>query len=400
MKQLTVMLVAAALMFVVTNVQAANDADQHRSETAQEQQSSIQVEAVDCNERTIYHSPQTPGHTAWVALWQLPDGRLRCDFLQLTGPKEKPIATGPILESRDGAGTWTRLDVDTPAERVIGLRGMAVLPDGTLIRSVWPQVDFRSVPWPFLNVQESSGFVERSTDGGTTWGKEIYLLPIREYRIWPTTVRTLRDGRLVVIAGVWKRDSTQYVENGNPDARIVKMMFVSSDKGETWSQPIVIMPPNVGVCPESDFCELPNGDLFFVHRAEHYSPTDKKDVYKYNYSDRMQSIVSKQGTTFVPGKCEVCPFGHSGYPAVLYTQEKIILHLGQTGVHWTGDLGNTWRQVKNSPVTGYYPKALQLKDGTIVCVAHSGGDDEYGKFDKAIIQQTFRLKFLNAVRQP
>ena len=48
------------------------------------------VEAVGFAERVVYHSPQTPGYTAWVGLWQLPNGRLRYDCLQLTGTKENP----------------------------------------------------------------------------------------------------------------------------------------------------------------------------------------------------------------------------------------------------------------------------------------------------------------------
>ena len=45
------------------------------------------VEAVDFEERIIYHSPETPGWTCWVGLWQSPDGPIECGFCQITGPR-------------------------------------------------------------------------------------------------------------------------------------------------------------------------------------------------------------------------------------------------------------------------------------------------------------------------
>ena len=64
--------------------------------------SPTKVEAIDYTEKVIYHSPEKPGYTAWVGLALLPDGPLRCDFAQMTGPKDKPLVSVPVLESRDG----------------------------------------------------------------------------------------------------------------------------------------------------------------------------------------------------------------------------------------------------------------------------------------------------------
>ena len=133
---------------------------------------------------------------------------LRWDCLQLTGTREKPVATVPVFESRDGGATWTRV-VNTWTEAVLSAggyltvscdsgRGMAVLPNGTLVPPVWPPED-----------EKTSGCVERSTDGGKTWGQKIFFLPAAEYRTWPTLIRNLRDGRLVLFAGCWKRGDQQ-----------------------------------------------------------------------------------------------------------------------------------------------------------------------------------------------
>jgi hypothetical protein len=357
----------------------------------------VKAEAVGYTERTIYHSPETPGYTSWIGLWQLPDGRLRFDCHQLTGPKEAPVSTVPVLESRDGGGTWTRLNADTPAQDVLGhqeyyqvsregCRGMAVLPEGTLVRPVWPPAD-----------KNQSGSVRRSTDRGKTWSGPIYFLPFEEYRTWPTLIRPLRDGRLVLYAGCCKRGSW----SNDTDALkyMTKMMFVSADKGRSWSRPIVLMPTEVGTCEESDFCELPNGDLFWIHRAEHF-PDHRTEISPLaermgpdcpnGYSDRMQSIAQKRGDTFLPGKCEPAPFRHGGFPLVLYTREGLILYLATDGIYWTADVGKTWTRL-NIPGTAYYPKAVQLQDGTILCIGHVGGDDKYGTVDQRIRQQTFRL---------
>ena len=43
------------------------------------------------------------------------------------------------------------------------------------------------------------------------------------------------------------------------------------------------------------------------------------------------------------------------------------------------------------PESPYYPQAMQLNDGRILVVGHIGADDEYGKADQTIVQQTFRL---------
>ena len=338
------------------------------------------VEAVDYTARTIYHSPEKPGWTSWVGLWLTPDGRLECSFNQQTGPKDKPVASAPVLESRDEGETWTRVPGDIPRG---GGRGMAVLEDGTLVCPRW------------ASDPNDAGYVERSTDGGRTWGRRVELLPAKDYRVWPTIIRPLRDGRLVLMAGVWKRG-----DGTIPNPRMTKTIFVSKDQGRSWGPPITLMPTEQGVCEESDFCELPSGDLFWVHRVEHFPATRTPITlgaarmgapFPNGYSDRMQSIVAKQGEGWKPGPATLAPFPHSGFPEVLLAREGVILHLATDGIYWTADVGRTWTRL---PIAGtaYYPRAVQLASGKIVCIGHVGGDDAYGTVDQSIFQQTFRLK--------
>jgi hypothetical protein len=339
----------------------------------------VKVEAVDYSEKIIYHSPETPGYTSWAGLWQLPSGRLRCDFAQLAGPKDKPVGTVPVLESEDDGVTWKHI-ADHPL-RVVMLngilqslaetgRGMAVMKDGTLIRPAQPN----------LFDGKQSGYIERSVDNGKTW-QRVYPAPPDQYKVYPTLLHPLRDGRAVLFAGVWKvgddSNGSGVVQN------LVKTIYVSSDKGKTWGKPVVLMPASVGACEESDFCELPNGDLFFVHRAVHYG----KDPLQ----TRMQSIVAKHGKDFIPGPPEESSLPHSGYPVIMYIKEGIILHFATDGIKWTADLGKTWTPL-DIPGTAYYPKAVRVKEGKFVVVGHIGSDDQYGTVDQSIKEQTFRLK--------
>ena len=326
---------------------------------------------LDFQEREIYHSPETPGYTSWVGLWQLPNGTIQSNFSQIAGG----VSSAPVIQSTDGAQTWSLVPDYVPRGTC---RGMAVLDDGAMVRPRWNS-DVNGI-----------GYIDRSTDGGRTWSDPIYFMPAEQYRAWPSLIRPLSDGRLVLMAGVWERDPG--AEWPNP--KIEKKMFLSSDQGQTWGEPITLMTIEEGACEESDFVELPNGDLMWIHRAEHFSP-DGAYPTSYLGSTRMQSISQKTGDTFVSLPPETLPWPHSGYPCELMTQEGIILDLCTTGSHWSADNGKTWNSLMANGslvTTHYYPKAIQTEDGTIVVVAHRGGDDIPGTVDQAIILQTFRLQ--------
>jgi len=360
----------------------------------------LKIEAYDYKSQTIYHSPETPGYTSWVGFWQMPDGTLYCDFRQVTGPKDKTVSTCPLLESKDKGETWKvvaqRQGEGTGSGGIFQMsqnsgRGMAVLSDWPMIRPVWPSADMNT-----------TGYVVRSTDKGKTWSDPIYFLPASEYRCWPTLIKPLRDGRLVLYAGCWKRSIGKPTDMNYPINNMDKVMFVSEDKGKSWSKPIALIPPGEGECEESDFAELDNGDLFWIHRSEHYpgkevpipaggarmGPTPPAS---YGWSDRQQGIVKKSGKTFIAGPVSPAPFPHSGYPLVIGTQENLILHCATDGIYWTSDVGKAWTKL-DIPGTGYYPKGFQLKDGKIIIIGHIGADDAYGTVDQSIFEQSFRLR--------
>ncbi len=332
---------------------------------------------VDCTffqTRMIYHSPETPGYTSWVGFDKTPDGsKLLCSFSQQTGQAPNVKGEAIVLESSDVGRTWTRVQPDG----WVGFsRIETILPDGTLVRGAWPGPG-------------GCGYVTRSRDKGKTWGEPINFVDPKKYRAWPGVIKPLKDGRLVLFAGVLERDPANPDINNN--ARMAKFMFVSADGGKSWGKGIQLATIEEGVCEESDFCELPNGDLFWVHRSEVNPPGTA------GFSDRRQSIAYKRGKTFVACKVTKAPFQHSGYPTVLYTKEGLIMHLATDGIYWSADIGKTWHKLNNpatdySPGTYYYPIAMQMDDGEIIVIGHRGWDDVYGTVDQAIMQQTFRIK--------
>ncbi len=368
------------------------------------------VVATNFVQNNIYHSPQIPGYTSWTALWRTPKNELRLAFQQVTGPVDdwkKRTNVTAILGSKNEGATWEKLrevpartsaPVDkeeiyaAPGTSSFCGHGFAALKDETLITGLWP------------SGTQKSGYVQRSKDGGIKWSKPIYLRDPEIYKTYPTQIRLLRDGRLVLVAGMVKQADAKTAKF------LLKEFFESRDGGKKWSH-IWTMPQEVGLCEESDFVELDNGDLLFIHRAEHY------DGEKYLNSNRLQNIFHRKKDGWEIGPVTAPPIPHSGFPELLKTREGVILHVATEGVWWTADAGAHWQllalageRTYVNPVpsaafppypsmvlgTPYYPRATQLADGTILIVGHNGSDNVYGSMDQAIVQQTYNLNVTNA----
>jgi hypothetical protein len=348
---------------------------------------SASASASEFLQTAVYHSPQTPGYTAWCTLWRTRSGQLRLAFQQVTGPVEnsqKRRNVTVILGSIDEAKSWKKLR-EVPArtsaasagDKIYAApgsssfcgHGLAVLPNGTLVTGLW------------ASGQEKSGYIQRSEDDGATWSAPIYFLDPNQYKTHPTQIRRLRDGRLVLVAGVVRQ------ADAKTSRWLLKEFFESRDGGKTWSN-IWTMPADTGLCEESDLAELDNGDLLFVHRAEHYNGQN------YLGSDRLQNVFRRNGDKWDVQPVQKAPIPHSGFPELLKTRDATILHIGTDGVWQTADQGAHWSKL-NVPGSPYYPQAIQLNDGRILVVGHVGGDDEYGKVDQTIVQQTFRLQSAN-----
>ena len=375
----------------------------------------------DFRREFVYHSPQFPGYTCWTGLYTLPDGSVMCTFTQATGSfRGRPQApesvreyldwpppghhgefgeTGEMydmtgldllnvhLRSHDFAGTWDYVGGDRFETCMNGITGEAEvgLVDGSILRGVWgPYLPYDQVP--------RDGYIQRSTDGGCSWGSPEVIDSREGFMFWPKRLRTLSDGRVLAGGGL----ITIHPEHNHRHAWFsdaTTALFVSDNKGRSWNGPIDLIPPGqnkkqLGLTEEFDWVELSNGDLLVVIRAD--SNPDG------NF--RLQTRMAASGKTWTPTRIEKAPFPHSGHPEMLMTREGIAFHVSTEAISWTDDEGRTWHDAEiedkppmRAPPAWYYPRSVQMANGDVLVVGHVGGDNGYGQVDQSIVASRFSL---------
>ena len=371
----------------------------------------------DYSRKTIYHSPRTPGYTCWVGCWAMPDKSIMVCFTQATGPVDgRPPAPKEVreklswpprgkpnydmtglemrnvhLRSWDGGETWKKVSADPYTSCTNGCTGPmeTALPDGTVLRGVLGH---------FLTGEPKvppTGFVQRSRDGTKTWGPPEMLLDPKKCLARPKRFRMLSDGRLMMVGSYINVPADQWRRAGYAGKLAPVHILMLSEDGETWGEPIRVLPQEHRTdrwTEEYDAAELPNGDLLCVFRRLNPDKKIKGEV-------RWQGLLEKRGKTWVPTKkFGPAPFPHSGHPELLATREGVVLHVATTGIHWTGDAGESWHRL-DVRGSGYYPRSVQADDGRIHVFGHVGGDDPYGKRDQSIIMDTFRLAAAGAANE-
>lgn len=364
-------------------------------------------EAVDCQHRTVYHSPQTPGYTCWVHAWTMPDRSVMVSFCQVTGPKDgRPRAPEEIqkklaidladpkrdltgldqrivyLRSDDEGATWNKV-AEYPLRNPVNaaVTGSVCLDDGTLIRAMFGgYLVYDNVP--------ETGVVQRSSDEAKSWDKPTSVLAPEKYTVYPAGIRRLRDGRPALVGGVSMMPSGRSF----PEWYTVMVPYVmlSPDGGKTWGEPVEVVPKadqNGWSCEECDMTELANGDLFWMFRRA--VPEDaEKPVFERRHT-YWQGVSEKHGDTWRPKWVEPSPFPNLGLPNLLQSPDGVVvlINAGQ----WTDDAGKSWHPIDNYPQPGYYPKGVQLASGRILVFAHVGSDDPYGDVDQSIVMNSFKL---------
>lgn len=353
--------------------------------------------AVEFEARTIYHSPENPGYAAWVQLW--PDGdRLMIKFLERRHPPAGVTLSRPPLDvhqweaiglpakydfaalvnqviymvSKDGAATWHE-DFRGPASESnlgndsVGLSPVA-LPDGRLLDLTW------GMP----------GYLRQSTDGGRNWRPLREIMDPAYYDVSPFSMRLLRDGKTLVIfcpyAHAWgpgKEFPGRLHSKPGVKGAWQAALFFSTDMGKTLTGPIPIY-PGVPVT-ETDFCQLPSGDLLFIHAGLFDGGKAHRQLIRKSRDgwvpEEMQEVDSRAPETFVR------------------TSEGYLVGASRNAPYvWSEDDGLTWQPVEDIPGGQYQPRAMLLKDNRVLFVWHKGGDLPYGQADMYIGQHTFKLK--------
>ncbi|MDB5323287.1 MAG: hypothetical protein JWN40_4918 [Phycisphaerales bacterium] len=365
--------------------------------------------ATNVTSKTIYHSPQSPGFTCWVGTWIMPDKSLMVTLTQATGPQKDRPRTDPkilahfpgwppdgnanydmngldlrnvYLQSTNAGSTWKQVSADPFRSCMNHATGKAqvALPDGTIVRAVWGSY------LPFDDASPKTGYLQRSRDNSKTWSPpETPLLDPKQFTTYPTRLRLLRDGRLILTGGIMRLPAGVLPEIVNRPP-IEPLLMVSDNGGKTWSEPISVVGKHAKSWSgeEYDTAELPSGDLLCVFRT--VDPT-AKTMREF----RWQALLKKDGKTWTSQNVAPAPLPHSGHPELLATREGLILHIATSGIDATADAGKTWRPLPGARPSAYYPRSLQDADGQIYIFSHIGGDDAYGAVDQSIRMDTLRL---------
>lgn len=365
------------------------------------------VVAVDFESRKVYQSQQHPGYTSWVSFFPGEHGQWYLTCEEVTRPsKPLPQCTRDqwfemglpvgydkspyqmemvILESRDEMKTWEVISREPCRfHHSAGSFGQARTKDGRFLRFVWS--DYSLDPL----VQPNEIFYE-SIDNGKTW-KKMPPFHDKHFVSYPHRLRTLRDGTLILCVPLrpgCKIGTERPVRTAISLDVLNEMqmtIFISHDQGGTWNGPLPIYGgQNVS---ETDFVELPTGDLLFINNS----------IFAYPG----RQFVYRDGTHFTPGPLEKVRFAEHVPETVCLTEEGILIGCLRCSVYmWSDDLGQTWwplEGAKNLSPEMYQPWIQYLGKGRIACAGHYGADDPVFTRDQYLSIHSFRVKVLHKTK--
>ena len=363
------------------------------------------VRAVDFESRKVYTSEEHPSYTCWAQLFPGERGQWYLAFDERTSseePSPRPTRqfwyemgmpagyegsqhTGwtVLLESTDNMKSWEMVSRSdscpaTPKART---------EDGRFLAATW--ACYSTDP----QVRARANEILYESNDGQTWQK---LPPLHDPRFisYPYHIRSLHDGVLVLTCPLeppWGLGTTRPTRTSmNLDAanEMQMTLFFSHDQGRTWQGPLPIFPGQT--VSETDFVELPSGDLLFFNNSIFATPG--------------RQFVYRQGQMFTPGSMEKVRSGTVPETVVL-TREGILVGCMRAGAYyWSDDLGLNWHSLEGAPNTGevYQPWMAYLPDGRIACAGHNGGDDPVEGdlvVDHYISVQFFRLEVLHKTKR-
>lgn len=258
-----------------------------------------------------------------------------------------------MVRSSDEGTTWTAPKIIFDDERDNRDPHITELNDGTLLVTFFSLVAATAVDGQPTNKRETSGTeIIASHDGGATWSAPRAIAP-GWYVSAP--VRQLKDGTCLL--GIYGRDPETQEKQG--------AVLVSKDNGKTWSEPRRIgAGQNLPVDAETDVIELNDGRVFAAMR------THNNNMYLAYSKDK--------GETWEPA-FEADFRGHAPHFTRLSGGEILMTHrLPDTSLHVSRDDTRTWEgpyQIDN--VFGGYAATVELKDGTVLVIYYTEGDDSH-----------------------
>jgi len=378
------------------------------------------VKAIEFESRKIYQSCQRPSYTCWVSFFPGENGQWYLTCEEVTRP-EKPLPQCTpkqwykkglpanydksqylmeivMLESKDNMKTWDMVgQTSAQFQHSSGCFGQARTKDGRFLRFTWA----------CNSLDESvkgNEILYESSDNGKTWKK---MPPIHDahFKSNAHRLRTLKDRTLVLCIPLsipWgdPERPERHCVNLNALGEMQMTMFFSFDQGRTWNGPLQIYSGHE--VSETDFVELPSGDLLFINNSI--------------FSHPGRQFVYRDGNRFIPGPLERAKgLTKNGEPnmvpeTVCITDENLLVGAHRSGkYHFSDDLGRSWQVLQGIPDISerlgrseiYQPWIHCLPDGQIACAGHFGADDPVSgenRVDSFISVQFFRLKVLRKTK--
>ena len=209
---------------------------------------------------------------------------------------------------------------------------LAVTGKGTLV-AVYCKSEYK----PYL--------ISRSSDGGKTWSKPVLFPHTVKTQVYPGSLTTLADGRLIHAWNVW------FATAGKLMSRHVAYS-ISSDDGVTWSEPKNLMK-----------AKDPKTESVLRHPLVELSPT----AWLFPLMDRT--------ILYNPQTGEESPFGdgrnHGLVPIVRTAKETLLSGKGLR----SSDGGKTWQEIKPFPDVfsqGWRQQMVALKNGWVLASQITG----------------------------
>jgi hypothetical protein len=355
------------------------------------------VRAVDFHSSKIYQSSQHPGYTSWVSFFPGEHGQWYIGCEEVTTPatpqpraskewvygmglprgydKSKYLMELVLLQSDDDLSTW-KVVSRQPVRASGGSFAQARTRAGKFLRFVWACYSLDPSTKP-------NEIYYQSLDEGKSWKKMPPFVSDR-FAWYPHRLRALRDGTLVLCAPLsskWGAGTDHPIRTAMRLDTVSEMqmtLYFSHDQGETWDGPVPILAGQT--VSETDFVELPDGNLLFVNNSIFAVPG--------------RQMVYREGNRFTPGPLERV---HSGTvpETICLAQDGVLIGCHRPGTYYcSDDLGQNWQPLEGAPgsIEVYQPWIQYLGDGKVACAGHLGADDPIHGRDQYLSLHRFQVQ--------
>jgi len=365
------------------------------------------VEAINFKETKVYESSGEPGYTAWVSFFPGEKGQWYLGFDEVTVPdqpmpqvtaqqfyefcqpskydKSQYLMEMVLLESRDYLQSWRQISREPVRfHHASHSFSQARTSDGRFLR-------FITAKYSLIPQWRPNEIFLESKDNGKTWNKMPPFLVDGPLWYFPHRIRALKDGTFVLCIGA-------YPDYGKGTERPVRaaidlnalnesqlFVFFSFDQGKTWAGPISVL---CGITPgETDFVELPEGNLLFINCSLWGAAGGTQVVYR-------------KDKRFFPGSFHKATSGLVPETVCIAADGILVGCIRNSDYLWSDDQGRTWWRLQGTKSSLYQPWIHHLGNGKIACAGHFGADVPIGLLGKPgpynyrehIGVQTFELK--------